>query len=200
MRNFCRKSLGVLFCLGFSTCAAAAAAETNKDLQPSSKDLEPYEVDSAGPVVPHVPPSDYNSGFFVPSMVLHHRGVMVMLEAAVRRAEEMGVPQVIVIVDASGEVLGEVKMSGSKFLSRKSAFAKARTAASINNASHRLSEAVAAKLASASQGAMTSLMGGLPIRVGGMLAGGIGVGSGHGDQDLEVAHAALAAAGADYFE
>lgn len=123
-----------------------------------------------------------------------------MLEAAVTRAEEMGVPQVIVIVDASGEVLGEIRMTGSKFLSRKSALAKARTAASMNNASQRVPEAVATKLASATQGSMTSLMGGLPVRLNGVLVGGIGVGSGHGEQDFEVARACLAAVGADPVE
>ncbi|WP_352927258.1 hypothetical protein [Mesorhizobium sp. M1088] len=37
----------------------------------------------------------------------------------------------------------------------------------------------------------------MPIRFGGRLARGIGVGSGTGEQDFDVAHAALAAVGAD---
>ena len=44
---------------------------------------------------------------------------------------------------------------------------------------------------------MTGLMGGLPIRFGGKLAGGIGIGSGKGEEDVEVARAALASVGAD---
>ena len=48
-----------------------------------------------------------------------------------------------------------------------------------------------------SKGGMTLLKGGLPIRFGGKLAGAIGVGSGTGDEDVEVARAALAAVGAD---
>ena len=51
------------------------------------------------------------------------------------KAETMGQPQCIVIVDASGEVLAEIRMTGAKFLSRKSALAKALTAASIGNES-----------------------------------------------------------------
>ena len=58
-------------------------------------------------------------------------GVIWMLAAAVAKAEEIGVPQCIVIVDQSGEIVGEIRMTGSKFLSRKSARAKALTAASI---------------------------------------------------------------------
>jgi len=125
---------------------------------------------------------------------------MAMLEAAVRRAEEMGVPQCIVVVDASGETLGEIRMTGSKFLSRKTALAKARTAASTGNLSHRVPEAVASLLSAASRGEITSLKGGYPVRIDGILVGGIGVGSGHGDQDIEVARVALAAVGADHIE
>ena len=44
---------------------------------------------------------------------------------------------------------------------------------------------------------MTGLPGGLPIRIGGVLVGGIGIGSGSGAQDEAVARAALAAIGAD---
>ena len=44
---------------------------------------------------------------------------------------------------------------------------------------------------------MTLLKGGQPIRFGGKLAGGIGVGSGTCDEDVEVARAALAAVEAD---
>ena len=40
---------------------------------------------------------------------------------------------------------------------------------------------------------MLNLRGGLPIIVGQQVIGGIGVGSGHGDQDYAVANAALAA-------
>jgi uncharacterized protein GlcG (DUF336 family) len=40
---------------------------------------------------------------------------------------------------------------------------------------------------------VTSLKGGLPLLVEGQVVGGVGVGSGTGDQDLVVAEAAVAA-------
>ena len=43
---------------------------------------------------------------------------------------------------------------------------------------------------------VTGLPGGLPIIVAGVVLGGIGVGSGTGTQDIEVAQAALNAIGA----
>jgi glc operon protein GlcG len=129
---------------------------------------------------------------------LTHRGTMAMLTGAIAKAESMGQPQCIVIVDASGEVLGEIRMSGARFLSRKSALAKALTAASIGAPSSNIPELMRDALGMASGGAVTGLKGGLPIRINGELVGGIGVGSGSGDQDLEVALAALAAIGADH--
>ncbi|KAJ8603013.1 hypothetical protein CTAYLR_001554 [Chrysophaeum taylorii] len=150
--------------------------------------------------LPPLPPLSTNEQFYEPTVRLHHSGVLAMLAGAVKQAEDMEQPQVVVVVDASGEVLGEIRMTGSKFLSRKSALAKARTAASINNSSHNVPAHVASELSAATQGAITSLMGGLPVRVEGILVGGVGVGSGHGFQDLVVAQAALAAAGADRVE
>lgn len=120
-----------------------------------------------------------------------------MLHAAVERAEALGQPQCIVIVDASGELVAELRMTGAKFLSRKSALAKARTAASIGAESSNVPEAVRPLIGLATGGAVTGLPGGLPIRIDGFLVGGIGVGSGTGEQDVDVAKAALVAIGAD---
>ena len=52
-------------------------------------------------------------------------------------------------------------------------------------------------LAAATKGEATGLRGGLPIRVNGTLLGGICVGSVSGEQDEQVARAALAAIGAE---
>ncbi len=120
-----------------------------------------------------------------------------MLAAGIEKAEEIGQPQCIVIVDASGELLGEIRMTGAKFLSRKSALSKALTAASIGAESAVIPEAVRTGIGMATAGAVTGLPGGLPIRTNGTLIGGIGVGSGTGEQDIAVAKAALAAIGAD---
>ncbi len=133
----------------------------------------------------------------IPSAQLSHQGALTMIAAGVAEAEAMGVPQCIVIVDASGELLAELRMTGSRFLSRKSARAKALTSASTGQPSASIPEGVRTNIGLASGGAVTGLPGGLPIRVGGVLLGGIGVGSGSGDQDLAVARAALASIGAE---
>ncbi|MEO0401013.1 MAG: heme-binding protein [Pseudomonadota bacterium] len=130
------------------------------------------------------------------TQTLTDAAVLSMLQAAVAEAEAIGQPQCIVIVDASGELLGEIRMTGAKYLSRKSARSKARTSASIGAPSAAIPEAVRPHIAAATQGEMTGLGGGLPIYVGADLVGGIGVGSGSPDQDVAVGEAALSAIGA----
>lgn len=124
---------------------------------------------------------------------LTHHAAMLMLSAAIEKAESIGQPQCIVIVDTSGELLAEIRMSGAKFLSRKSARVKALTSASIGIASNEIPEHVRAPIAAATKGNITGLPGGLPIWFEGNLLGGIGIGSGTGEQDIAVAEAAIAA-------
>ena len=124
---------------------------------------------------------------------LRHEGVLAMLSAAVAKAEEIKQPQCIVIVDASGVIMAQLRMTGVKYLSLKSAMAKARTAASIGAPSDAIPEAVSPAIAAATGGDVTRLGGGLPIFADDVLLGGIGVGSGSPDQDVEVATAALEA-------
>ncbi len=134
--------------------------------------------------------------FTQPSTTLTHQGALAMLAAATAKAEEIGQPQCIVVVDASGELIAEVRMTGAKFLSRKSARAKARTAASISGPSANIPEGFRPLIGMATGGEVTGLPGGLPIMIDGALVGGIGVGSGSGEQDIAVAEAALNAVGA----
>jgi glc operon protein GlcG len=129
--------------------------------------------------------------YFVEDIKLTHAAVMEMLRAGIAQAEKSGQPQCIVIVDASGETLAQMRMTGSKFLSLKSASAKARTAASIGAPSDAIPEDFGPKIAAATGGHVTRLGGGLPIIVKGTLVGGIGVGSGTADQDKAVAQAAI---------
>ena len=131
---------------------------------------------------------------------LAHTAIMEMLAAAIAKATEIGQPQCIVIVDASGESMGELRMSGAKYLSIKSARTKARTAASQRAPSSSVPEEFRAGIAAATQNNVTGLFGGLPVVIAGECIGGIGVGSGTGAQDVEVANAALAAIGAQTFE
>merc|ERR1719491_1055814 len=100
-------------------------------------------------------------------------------------------------MDASGLVLGQIKMTGAKFLSLQTARSKALTSASGGGCSRPFPESVRVEVQVATQGELVGLHGGLPIKKNGVLVGGIGVGSGAPDDDLSVGKAALAAIGAD---
>lgn len=137
--------------------------------------------------------------FIAAKTQLTHQGAMAMLNAAIAEADRIGQPQCIVVVDVSGELIAEVRMTSAKFLSRKSALSKARTAASIGAPSAAIPDHIRPGIAAATGGSVTGLPGGLPIKIGNDLLGGVGVGSGTGEQDIDVANAALAAIGADTF-
>lgn len=130
---------------------------------------------------------------------LSDAAILAMMQAATDKARELGQPQCIVIVDPSAVDLAILRMAGARVLSMRSARAKAQTAASTGKSTDALPEAVRPAIAAATNGAMTGLSGGLPIWRGGILLGGIGIGSGSGAQDVEVAQAALAAIGATSF-
>lgn len=122
---------------------------------------------------------------------LTHAAALRMLGVAIEAAEDIGQPQCIVIVDASGVTLASIRMTGAKVLSLKSAEAKACTAASIRAPSDAIPATVGPAIAAATGNAITCLGGGLPIIIDGECVGGIGVGSGSPDQDKAVATAAL---------
>ena len=127
---------------------------------------------------------------------LTEEGALRMLEGARAHAKAIGVPQNITIVDEGGNLLAFVRMDGAKLMSRETSLSKAISAASHRQPTARLDPALELKLAIASGGRLTNLEGGLPILVDGVCIGGIGVGSGTGAQDIDVARAGLAAIGA----
>lgn len=122
---------------------------------------------------------------------LTHEAALIILQGAIAKAEEMGVPQCIAIVDTGGNLLAFVRMDGAKVLSQISSTQKAVTAASSRVPTGGVSPEVELKLAAVTGGQLTNLKGGLPIVIAGEVVGAIGVGSGTGEQDVEVAQAGI---------
>ena len=71
----------------------------------------------------------------VPHSKLTHGGALKLLQAAIAKAQQMGVPQCIAVVDDGGNMLAFVRMDGSRVLSIDSSTRKAMTAAT--NSSER---------------------------------------------------------------
>lgn len=120
-------------------------------------------------------------------------GALKVLSAAREKATSMGVPQCISVVDSGGHLLAFLRMDGAFVQSIDSSLRKAMTAASYGEPTGGIAEGVDLKLAIATDGKRINLPGGLPIIVDGHVIGGIGVGSGTGAQDLEVAKVGIAA-------
>ena len=129
--------------------------------------------------------------FTIETKVLSYDGAEKMLAAAVAKATEMKVPQCISIVDAGGHLLAFARMDGAFAMSLETSLMKAKTAASYGEPTGNILAGVDIKLAIATQGKRINLPGGLPIIIDGRVVGAIGVGSGTGEQDRQVAAAAL---------
>jgi len=128
-----------------------------------------------------------------PSLKLTYEGAAKLLAAAIAKAKDMGVPQCICIVDTGGHLLTMARLDGAFGLSVDTALRKAQTAASYGIPTGDIAAGIDIKLAIATEGRRINLPGGLPVIVDGHVIGGIGVGSGTGEQDKEVAKAAVAA-------
>ena len=121
-----------------------------------------------------------------------------MIEAAEAKAGELGIPFVIAIVDDSGVLKAFSRMDGAALLSVQVAQDKAYTAAGFGMATDAWHDFVREDppLAMGAAPGIDRLIvfgGGYPVRVGGAVAGAIGVSGGHYTQDMEVAQAGLSA-------
>ena len=127
------------------------------------------------------------------TLKLTSQGAMKILEAAIVKAQQIDVPQCISIVDSGGHLLAFCRMDGAFVMSNTSSRRKAETAAAYGIPTGDIPEGVDLKLAIVTNGERVNLPGGLPLIVNDEKVGAIGVGSGTGAQDLEVAKAGVKA-------
>ncbi len=136
----------------------------------------------------------------LPAVKLSADGALKIVTACRDKALSMNVPQCIVVVDAGGNMLSMLRMDGANVQSINSAWRKALTAVGNGQPTGGLEAGMDLKLAIATEGRRINLPGGLPVVVDGQVAGAVGIGSGTGEQDLEVARAGIATiAGAKKF-
>lgn len=135
------------------------------------------------------------------ALKLNWEGTSRILQAAVRKANELGVPMSIAVVDDGTHLLGFARTDQGKPHTVRIAQAKARSAASNRLPTGKTSTtgqpftdhmAIALPLAAGTDMYVT-FSGGLPIMVDSHCVGGVGVSGGTGDQDTEVAAASIAA-------
>jgi uncharacterized protein GlcG (DUF336 family) len=127
-------------------------------------------------------------------IALSCKGSHVLVHAAEKKAQEMGIGFCIAVVDAAGELLAFSRMDDARPASIEIAITKARSAArrrraTADEAGGDVPNGI--RLALASHLNVTGIGGGLPLVVEGQTIGAIGVSSGTTDEDLMVAQAGI---------
>ena len=114
-------------------------------------------------------------------------------DAAEAEARRRGFSMAFAIVDPSGALVLFHKMDGTQNGSVEVAEQKARTSALFRRPTRAFADSVAAgRTAVLSLPNVVAIEGGVPIMIGGRVAGAIGVSGASSEQDGEVAAAALA--------
>ena len=124
-----------------------------------------------------------------------------LIVAAQRKAAEVGKPVTVVVVDSGGFSVAGERMDGARPLTPSIALAKAYTAAVMQRPTKMLKGWADSQPAFFSQVSrmghqpIVATDGGLTLKKNGQLLGGVGVAGGTGEDDQEIAVAALRACG-----
>ena len=117
-----------------------------------------------------------------------------MIEAAAAKATSLGVPQVIAILDESGLLKAFCRMDGAPLISIEVAQNKAYTAllgAPSQDFFNRIKDDPALLAGAPHIPRIAVFGGGLPIKIDGVVVGGIGVSGASVEQDIACAQAGL---------
>lgn len=126
---------------------------------------------------------------------LNHIDVVTLLEAAKAEALAQGWAVSIAVVDDGGHLLGHYRLDGASPMSARMCVAKARTAA-IGRRETMVFETMVnqGRTAFLSAPDLDGLLeGGVPVLVGGQVAGAVGVSGVKSVEDAQVAKAGIAA-------
>jgi len=121
-----------------------------------------------------------------------------IIEAAEKKATEIGQPMNIAVADAGGNIVAHVRMDkawiGSIDISQKKAYtARAFDISTKDLATHSQSGGQFFGIHASNNGKIMIFAGGIPLKKNGEVVGAIGVSGGSGEQDHAVAEAGAAA-------
>jgi len=121
-----------------------------------------------------------------------------VVEAARAKAEEIGVPMNIAVVDEGNNLTAFARMDGAWLGSIDIAQNKAYTARSFDMSTKDLAPLCQPNqplfgINASNQGRLIIFAGGIPLEAGGEVVGAVGVSGGSVEQDQEVAEAGVAA-------
>jgi uncharacterized protein GlcG (DUF336 family) len=119
-----------------------------------------------------------------------------LIAAARAKAREIGVPMVIAVVDAGGNLVAQQRMDDALLVSIDISLNKAYTAVAVKLPTHELAPLVQPGaplfgISHADRGRVVVFGGGFPLKRGNTIIGGIGVSGGSVEEDMSCAAAAL---------
>lgn len=121
----------------------------------------------------------------------------LILDAAQKKAEEIGIPEVLCVADPAGYPIALRRLDGGKVTSVQIAMNKAFTAAGHRKPTHNYKNALPGEEAfgifTQHEGRFTVFVGGYPIVVDGKVVGSVAASGGNGEQDIAVCEAGIAA-------
>ncbi len=134
----------------------------------------------------------------IPSLTL--ADARSLIAAGEKKANELGIPYNIAVVDAGGGLIAHVRMDGAWLGSIDIAIHKAWTARAFDMATEDLAKmAQSGKplfgIDSTNHEKVVIFGGGVPVKIDDAVVGALGASGGTVDQDLKVAEAAVAAFG-----
>jgi uncharacterized protein GlcG (DUF336 family) len=125
-----------------------------------------------------------------------------MAQAALRKAEELKVPETVCIVDDGGYPIALERMDDARITGPQIAWNKAFTAAGHKRSTHLFTTPPAGPALPGNEafgiqwsfeGRFAAFVGGFPVVVDGQVVGGVGLSGGNGEQDTKCGLAALQA-------
>ena len=119
-----------------------------------------------------------------------------LIEEAKKKAAEIGVPMVIAVVDAGGNLVALQRMDQALLVSIDIAINKAYTAVAVKIPTHELAKLSQPEkplfgIHNADDGRIVIFGGGFPLKLNSENIGGIGVSGGSVEEDIRCAEAAL---------
>jgi uncharacterized protein GlcG (DUF336 family) len=131
-------------------------------------------------------------------MGLRYEQAHKALTAALQKADEIGSPSSVAVVDQGRELLAFARQDGALLASTEISIGKAYTACSMKMATKDIGPLTQPGqplfgLEVTHSRPLVTFGGGRPLEVGGEVVGGVGVAGGTVDQDDEIAAAAAAA-------
>lgn len=136
------------------------------------------------------------------SLKLQREEARQMAEAALRKAQEIGVAETVCIADEGGFPLVLERMDGGRVTGPQIAWNKAFTAAGHKRSTHLFTTPPSGPALPGNEafgiqwsfeGRFAAFVGGFPIVVDGEVVGGVGLSGGNGEQDTQCGLAALQA-------